>query len=101
MYESEFPVMAIILFEDFLIRGIKTFTSGVFPLLEINTTTSFSWIFPRSPWIASAACINIDGVPVELSVATILFPMIALLPIPVMMTLPFDSKIVFTATVNS
>lgn len=38
--------------------------------------------------MASAACMKIAGVPVEFSVATILFPMIALFPMPVTMTRP-------------
>ena len=40
---------------------------------------------------------NIEGVPVEFNVATILLPIIALLPIPLTITLPFEDCIFFTA----
>ena len=43
--------------------------------------------------MASAACKNIDGVPVEFNVATIFCAIMALFPIPVTTNLPFDSKI--------
>ena len=43
------PVMAIILLLAFLIKGTKTLISGVFPLLEIQITTSSSRIKPKSP----------------------------------------------------
>ena len=85
-----FDVIAINLLPLDFIKGTNTLISGVFPLFEIQMTTSSSKIVPKSPWIASAACINIDGVPVEFSVATILVAIIALLPIPVMITLPFE-----------
>ena len=52
---------------------------------------------PRSPWIASAACMKIAGVPVELRLATIFAPIAALLPIPVITTRPFDSEILMAA----
>ena len=78
-------------------KGTKTFISGVLPLLEIQITVSSSWMFPRSPWIASAACIKIAGVPVEFIVATILFAIMALFPIPVIITLPLELNMKFTA----
>ena len=43
--------------------------------------------------MASAACKKPDGVPVELNVATIFWAMMALFPIPVTITRPFDPKI--------
>ena len=41
------------------------------------------------------------GVPVELNVATIFCAILALLPIPVTITLPFDFKISSTALIKS
>jgi hypothetical protein len=43
--------------------------------------------------MASAACMKMDGVPVELRLATSFAPMMALFPIPVTMTLPFAFNI--------
>ena len=40
------------------------------------------------------------GVPVEFNVATILLAIMALFPIPVMMTRPLDLKISLTASAN-
>ena len=40
--------------------------------------------------MASAACIKIDGVPVEFRVATIFEAMMALFPIPEIITLPLE-----------
>ena len=54
-------------------------------------------MFPRSPCMASAACMKIAGVPVEFIVATILFAIMALFPIPVIITLPFELKMKLTA----
>ena len=51
--------------------------------------------------MASAACIKIAGVPVELSVDTIFEAIFALLPIPVITTRPDDSKIRFTLSAKS
>ncbi|GGF68992.1 hypothetical protein GCM10011397_09960 [Wenyingzhuangia marina] len=47
--------------------------------------------------MASAACIKIEGVPVEFRVATILVAIAALFPIPVMITLPLVLRIHFIA----
>lgn len=51
--------------------------------------------------MASAACIKMEGVPVEFKVATIFVAMFALLPIPVTITLPLDWYIYSTAPANS
>ena len=58
---------------------------------------SFFFIVPRSPWLASVAWTKNEGVPVDDKVAAILFPIWALLPTPVTITLPLVLKIVFTA----
>ena len=47
--------------------------------------------------MASAACRNMDGVPVELKVATIFCPMIALFPIPVTINRPLELNIACVA----
>ncbi len=47
--ESRLPVIAIILFLARLIKGTSTLISGVFPLLEMQITTSSSNIKPKSP----------------------------------------------------
>ena len=52
--------------------GISSSTSAVSPELEIASNTSSRVIMPMSPWLASAACMKNDGVPVEASVAAIL-----------------------------
>src|SRR5690554_247302 len=44
---------------------------------------------------------KMEGVPVEFKVATIFCPICALFPIPVMINLPFDEKIAFTASEKS
>lgn len=51
-----------------------------------------------SPWMASAACIKMAGVPVELRVATILDAMMALLPMPETITRPSECKMNSTAS---
>ena len=53
---------------------------------------------PRSPWLASAGCTNIAGVPVEASVAAILRPTWPLLPMPITTTRPRTSRILRTAS---
>ena len=50
--------------------------------------------------MASAACINTEGVPVEFRVATILFAIMALFPMPVIMTRPLELYINSTASAN-
>ncbi len=50
--------------------------------------------------MASAACMKIAGVPVELNVATIFSAIIALFPMPVTITLPFMLKRVSTQLVK-
>ena len=69
--DSGLPVIEIKGLPKLLIKGTKDFISGVFPLLEMQMTISSTKTFPKSPWIASAACMKIAGVPVELNVATI------------------------------
>tara|TARA_R110002049_G_scaffold40547_6_gene123318 strand:- start:1817 stop:2071 length:255 start_codon:yes stop_codon:yes gene_type:complete len=51
--------------------------------------------------MASAACIKIEGVPVEFRVATILEAMMALFPIPEIITLPLECLIHSTALEKS
>src|SRR5690606_38046707 len=95
------PTSATSLFSDCFKRGTKTLTSGVFPLFEIAITKSSACSIPRSPCIASAACRKIEGVPVEFRVATIFCAIMALLPIPVIITRPFIAKISFTTLTKS
>lgn len=64
-------------------------------------TMSLSCTVPKSPCMASAACIKIAGVPVEFKVATILVAMMALLPMPEITTLPLEFKILLTVRVKS
>ena len=45
-------------------------------------------IAPKSPCKASDPCMKIEGEPVELRVAETFIPIIALLPIPVIIILP-------------
>jgi hypothetical protein len=47
---------------------------------------------PMSPWLASAACMKKEGVPVEASVAAILPAMCPDFPIPQTMTRPRQSR---------
>ena len=50
--------------------------------------------------MASPACMNMAGVPVEFKVAAIFVAIIALFPIPETITRPFDETIQFTASTN-
>ncbi len=52
------------------------------PDLDRMTITSSLSIMPRSPWLASARCTNIDLAPVEARVAAILRPTWPDLPTP-------------------
>ena len=63
--------------------GTMVNSSSPSPEYDRASSTSSRVIMPRSPCAASAACTNIDGVPVEASVAAILRPMWPLLPMPV------------------
>ena len=99
--DSLLAVMAIKGFPSRLSKGTNTLISGVLPLLEIQIITSLGWIIPKSPWIASAACIKREGVPVEFIVATIFCAIIALFPMPVTTTLPPLSRIVWTERAKS
>ena len=56
------------------------------------SNTSSRVIMPRSPCAASAACTNIDGVPVDASVAAILRAMCPLLPTPLTTTRPLQAS---------
>ncbi len=47
---------------------------------------------PRSPWLASPACTNKAGEPVEARVAAILRPTWPLLPMPVTTIRPFGAQ---------
>ena len=51
--------------------------------------------------MASAACMNKAGVPVELKVAAIFWAIRALFPMPVSTTLPRVSKILLTQVIKS
>ncbi|MNZ80166.1 hypothetical protein D3C78_987940 [compost metagenome] len=63
-------------------------------------TSSFC-IIPKSPCIASAACMYNAGVPVEFIVATIFCAMMALLPIPVITTRPLELRMILTIVSKS
>ena len=80
--------------------GISSSTSAVSPELEIASSTSSRVIMPMSPWLASAACMKNDGVPVEASVAAILPAMWPDLPMPVTMTRPLHSRQIVQARAN-
>ena len=55
-------------------------------------------MLPRSPWLASVAWIKKEGVPVDVKVAAIFFPICALLPTPVTIILPLVLLINETAS---
>ena len=67
-------------------------TSAVSPELEMASSTSSRVIMPMSPWLASAACMKKEGVPVEASVAAIFPAMCPDLPMPLTMTRPRHSR---------
>ena len=71
--EAAFPVMEMMGTPRRDRCGISSSTSPVSPELEMASSTSSRVIMPMSPWLASAACMKKDGVPVEASVAAI-FP---------------------------
>ena len=93
----ELPVMLIKVMLNLLTNWIKFKSSDVSPELDIAITQSFFWILPKSPWLASVACIKYEGVPVDVNVADSLFPIWALLPTPVTITRPFRLWMVLTA----
>jgi len=95
------PVMAISGTPWRVSTGKMAASSSLSPLLEMASTTSIGWIMPRSPWLASAGCTNMAGVPVDASVAAILRPMWPLLPIPMTTTRPRHTNIICTACANS
>ena len=86
--ESRLPVSAISATCWRRRAGSKPVSSSLCPLLEMASNTSWSVIMPKSPWLASAGCTNIAGVPVEASVAAILRPIWPLLPMPITTTRP-------------
>ena len=77
------------MFDKFLIWETNNLISLVLPLFEIQIIISSLFITPKSPCSASAAWTKIAGVPVEFKVATILLEILALLPIAVIIILPF------------
>ena len=83
------------------IKGSSVVSSSASPLLEIASTTSMGITMPRSPWLASAGCTNMAGVPVEASVAAILRPMWPLLPMPITTTRPLAFSTSDTARAKS
>ena len=86
--ESARPVIAISVHAEPLDAGRIAASSSLSPLLEMASTRSPGVTMPRSPWLASAGCTNIAGVPVEASVAAILRPTWPLLPMPITTTRP-------------
>ena len=92
-YDCGLPTMATILLPRNLMSGTNTLISGVSPLFDKMTTISPSRMMPKSPWMASAACINTAMVPVEFIVATIFWAMMALFPMPENTRLPLFSNI--------
>ena len=91
-FDFALPVMAMMGTPRRERCGISSRTSAVSPELEIASSTSSRVIMPMSPWLASAACMKNDGVPVEASVAAILPAMWPDLPMPVTMTRPWHSR---------
>ena len=71
------------------------------PLWEMSRAMSFVATMPRSPCIASAAFMNMAGVPVDAKDAAILCPTIPVLPMPMMTTLPVQVYIISTARLIS
>ena len=100
-YDWRLPTMATILLPLNLMSGTSTLISGVSPLFERITTISPSRTMPKSPWMASAACINTDVVPVEFIVATIFWAIMALFPIPENTRFPLFSRINSTTSTKS
>ena len=88
--------MATILLPLSLTNGTSTLISGVSPLFERMTTMSPSRTMPKSPWMASAACMKTALVPVEFIVAAIFWAMMALFPMPENTKFPLFSSIIST-----
>ena len=95
--DSGRPVSAIRGTPMRLMSGRMALSSSLSPLLLMPSTTSAAVIMPRSPWLASAGCTNMAGVPVEASVAAILRPMWPLLPMPMTTTRPRQANMAATA----
>ena len=86
--DAGLPLMAISGAPMRLSTGKMATSSSDSPLFEMASTTSTGLIMPRSPWLASAGCTNMAGVPVDANVAAILRPMCPLLPMPITTTRP-------------
>ena len=74
--------------------------SSLSPELEMASTTSPSTIMPKSPWAASAGWTKNAGVPVEASVAAILWPTWPDFPIPMTTSRPVQERMVSAAAAN-
>ncbi|OPZ51951.1 MAG: hypothetical protein BWY90_01313 [Deltaproteobacteria bacterium ADurb.BinA014] len=88
--DARFPVKVIMGVPIWRAEEIIGTSSRVSPLLEIASRTSSFVTMPRSPWMPSTGCKKSARVPVLVSVATIFLPIKPDLPIPVIITLPFD-----------
>ena len=91
-YDCRLPTIATIVLPLSLIKGTSTLISGVSPLFDKMNTISPSRTMPKSPWMASAACMKTALVPVEFIVATIFWAMMALFPMPENTKLPLLSN---------
>ena len=80
--------------------GSMTKSSSVSPDLENASSRSPASTRPRSPWIASAGCRKIDGVPVDASVADVFWAMKPALPMPVVTTRPRSPRTMSSARRN-
>jgi hypothetical protein len=72
--ESARPVIATTLTPKRRSAGKMAASSSLSPLLLMASTMSLASTMPKSPWLASAGCTNIAGVPVLANVAAILRP---------------------------
>ena len=88
--EDSFAVSVTIFTPRRLAASTSSISSSVSPLVEIVNRTSPAASMPRSPWRASAACRNIDGVPVLEKVAAIFRPINPDLPSPATTTRPLQ-----------
>ena len=95
------PVMAIRGVPIRRMCGKMALSSSTSPELEIPSTQSILLTMPKSPWLASAGCTNMAGVPVDASVAAILRPTWPLLPIPITTTRPRVANISSMARIKA
>ena len=100
MLDSGLPVMATSGVPKRLSTGMMALISCDSPLFDITSTRSCAVTMPRSPWLASAGCTNMAGVPVEARVAAILRPTWPLLPMPITTTRPGMASASATAWAN-